>query len=117
MATPQGIVKRRGSLRDLKTAVTARIRSKPTIEGQQYLDLYVLQRDRFRWKRLMDQAQRSIQSIDQALLPMGFNPDGGHRRHMSAHAGSSTTIPLGVAKTIDLGITAKRKRAAGMEIL
>ncbi len=112
MATPLGIVKRRGSLRDLKTAVTARIRSKPTIEGQQYLDLYVLQRDRFRWKRLMDQAQRSIQSIDLALLQMGFNPDGGQRRRVSAPAGSSTTIPVGVARTINLGMAAKRKRSA-----
>jgi hypothetical protein len=71
-------IKRRSGLRDLRTAVTSRIRSKPTIEGQRYLDLYVLQRDRFRWKRLMEQAQRSIGAIDMALRKLGFNPDFGH---------------------------------------
>jgi hypothetical protein len=69
--------RRRGTLRDLKTAVTARIRSKPTIEGQRYLDLYVLQRDRFRWLRLIQQAERSILSIDMALEKMGFTPGFG----------------------------------------
>ena len=110
MATPLDKVRRRGSLRDLKTAVTARIRSKPTIEGQQYLDLYVLQRDRFRWKRLMDQAQRSIQSIDLALGQMGFNPDGGLRERALAPAAAATGV--GPAKTINLGMSAKRKRSA-----
>ena len=69
---------RRG-MRDLRTAVTARIRSKPTTEGQRYLDLYVLQRDRFRWRRLKHQAEKSIDSIDMALLKMGFSPDYGEQ--------------------------------------
>lgn len=112
MTTPMPKVRRRGSLRDLKTAVTARIRSKPTIEGQQYLDLYVLQRDRFRWKRLMDQAQRSIESIDMALRQMGFNPDGGKRDEVPAPAACAMAAGTGAAKTIDLGMTAKRKRSA-----
>ena len=112
MATPVDKVRRRGSLRDLKTAVTARIRSKPTIEGQQYLDLYVLQRDRFRWKRLMDQADRSIQSIDVALRQMGFNPDGGARVQASAPAAAAAAPSVGPARTIDLGMTAKRQRSA-----
>jgi len=72
MATVPEKTRRRGTLRDLRTAVTARIRSKPTIEGQRYLDLYVLQRDRFRWLRLIQQAERSIQSIDMALQKIGF---------------------------------------------
>jgi hypothetical protein len=102
--------RRRASLRDMRTAVTARIRSKPTIEGQRYLDLYVLQRDRFRWKRLMDQAVRSIQSIDMALNKLGFNPEYGH--------GPSPAISTGPAvggvggRTIDLGTAIKRKRSA-----
>jgi hypothetical protein len=74
MATVPGNARRRGTLRDLRTAVTARIRSKPTIDGQRYLDLYVLQRDRFRWLRLIQQAERSIQSIDLALQKIGFAP-------------------------------------------
>ena len=110
MATPMGTVRRRASLRDLKTAVTARIRSKPTIEGQQYLDLYVLQRDRFRWKRLMDQAQRSIQTIDLALLKMGFDPECGERARTMDPIAAAT--PVGAARTINLGMPAKRKRSA-----
>ena len=77
MATAPEKARRRGTLRDLRTAVTARIRSKPTIEGQRYLDLYVLQRDRFRWLRLIQQAERSIQSIDMALQKIGFAPGCG----------------------------------------
>ncbi len=75
--TNSDTTRRRGTLRDLKTAVTARIRSKPTIEGQRFLDLYVLQRDRFRWLRLIQQAERSIKSIDMALEKMGFTAGFG----------------------------------------
>jgi hypothetical protein len=64
-------------MRDMRTAVTARIRSKPTTEGQRYLDLYVLQRDRFRWQRLKHQAEKSIETIDKALLKIGFTPEFG----------------------------------------
>lgn len=102
--------KRRASLRDMRTAVTARIRSKPTIEGQRYLDLYVLQRDRFRWKRLMDQAQRSIGAIDMALRKLGFNPEAGHETE--AASASEACQSVGVARTIDLGLGSKRKRSA-----
>lgn len=77
MTTVPEKTRRRGTLRDLRTAGTARIRSKPTIEGQRYLDLYVLQRDRFRWLRLIQRAERSIQSIDLALRKIGFIPDTG----------------------------------------
>ena len=77
MTIPPDKARRRGTLRDLRTAVTARIRSKPTIEGQRFLDLYVLQRDRFRWLRLIQQAERSIGSIDLALQKMGFSPGFG----------------------------------------
>ena len=109
MATVPNTVKRRGSLRDLRTAVTARIRSKPTIEGQQYLDLYVLQRDRFRWMRLMQQAERSIQSIDLALRQMGFCPESGAREQPAPAAHSARPA---AGKTIDLRMPLKRKRSA-----
>ena len=88
-----------------------RIRSKPTIEWQQYLDLYVLQRDRFRWKRLMDQAQRSIESIDQALGQMGFTSDGA-KLVQTPEPAACAAAAVGRGKTIDLGMTAKRKRSA-----
>jgi len=77
MATLPEKIYCKGTLGNLKTALSARIRSKPTIEGQRYLDLYVLQRDRFRWLRLMQQARRSIQGIDLALRKLGFSPVDG----------------------------------------
>jgi hypothetical protein len=62
----------RRSLRDLRTAGTSRVRAKPSAEGQRYLDLYVLQRDRMRWSRMKQQAEQMIQAIDQALASLGF---------------------------------------------
>jgi hypothetical protein len=108
MTDTQIKTERRG-MRDVRTAVTARIRSKPTIQGQRYLDLYVLQRDRFRWLRLMDQAQRSILSIDMALRKQGFNPNSGEEGHS---AGAAGPVAHTTGKTIDLGTVTKRKRSA-----
>jgi hypothetical protein len=98
--------KRRGTLRDLRTAVTARIRSKPTIEGQRFLDLYVLQRDRFRWLRLIEQAERSIQSIDMALEKIGFPPGFGNTPQL----GSAPRV--GPSRTIVFETNKKHKRCA-----
>ena len=43
-------IRRQHTLRDVKTAVTGRIHSKPPAAGQQYLDFYTLKRDRARSK-------------------------------------------------------------------
>lgn len=107
--------KRRASLRDMRTAVTSRIRSKPTIEGQRYLDLYVLQRDRFRWKRLWDQAQRSMDSIDAALRSMGFVPEDlnaptATRPAKPGQAKGAVKTAHAAARTIDLGAAKKQTR-------
>ena len=99
---------RRG-MRDLRTAVTARIRSKPTTEGQRYLDLYVLQRDRFRWRRLKHQAEKSIQTIDKALMKIGFTPDFGEGDSSALTEGPTTGTGV-VAKRP--GAVAKRRRSA-----
>jgi hypothetical protein len=106
------MAKRRASLRDMRTAVTARIRSKPTVEGQRYLDLYVLQRDRFRWKRLMDQAIRSIQSIDLVLNKLGFDPEAGHEASPVVAAKPAAPAVRARGRTIELGVATKHKRCA-----
>ena len=117
MTETQTNTERRG-MRDMRTAVTARIRSKPTVQGQRYLDLYVLQRDRFRWLRLMDQAQKSILSIDMALRKMGFNPNSGRSTQRLStggqghSAGAESPAARVTDKTIDIGTVAKRKRSA-----
>ena len=100
---------RRG-MRDLRTAVTARVRSKPMVEGQQYLDLYVLQRDRCRWLRLKDQAEKSISSIDQALVKLGFSSDGGLRKPLSPAPGRTVGTDGGQAK--GQKTAPRRKRSA-----
>jgi hypothetical protein len=126
MATVPDKAKRRGTLRDLRTAVTARFRSKPTIEGQRYLDLYVLQRDRFRWLRLMDQAQRSVNCIDLALRKLGFNPEAGDESKAGEAAKAGDAVKLSGAgkasgagqsvgrgaRTIDLGMSGRQRRSA-----
>jgi len=67
MGQAHGSVRRKSSLANLRTAVTARVRSKPPSEGQVYLDLYALKRDRARWNNTKERAEQSIQSIDKAL--------------------------------------------------
>jgi hypothetical protein len=99
----------------MRTAVTSRIRSKPTVEGQRYLDLYVLQRDRFRWKRLWDQAQRSMDSIDAALRQMGFDPQQinapqAARPARRDQATGAVKTAHAAARTIDLGAAKKQTR-------
>ncbi len=93
---------KRASIRDMRTAVTSRIRSKPTVEGQCYLELYVLQRDRFRWMRLMDRAEKAIACIDVELRKLGFSPKRGR--------GQAAMAPRG--KTINLGAPARSRRSA-----
>jgi hypothetical protein len=108
MTETQTKAERRG-MRDMRTAVTARIRSKPTIQGQRYLDLYVLQRDRFRWLRLKHQAEKAIDSIDKVLAKLGFSPDYGEsdQSTFSEHRAVGTGA---AAKRLDAA--AKRRRSA-----
>ena len=67
MGQTQEKTRRQHSLRDIKTAGTGRIRSKPSAEGQQYLDLYTLKRDRARWNELKERAEQMIRAIDKSL--------------------------------------------------
>lgn len=85
----------RRSLRDLRTAATSRVRAKPSAEGQRYLDLYVLQRDRMRWTRMKQQADQMILSIDQALASLGFGTMVADRQEQQ-EPGSHPTITMSV---------------------
>ena len=67
MEQTHGRTRRQHSLRDIKTASSGRIRSKPPAAGQQYLDLYTLRRDRARWNQLKERAEQMIRGIDKAL--------------------------------------------------
>lgn len=85
-------------MRDLRTAGTVHIRSKPALDGQRYLDLYLLHRDRSRWKRMKDRAERSLDGIDKTLVRLGFSPDGGERGQFSPSKGRTAGTAGGPAK-------------------
>ena len=93
MERAQGSTRRQSFLRDIKTATSGRIRSKPPATGQQYLDLYTLKRDRARWNQLKERAEQMIRAIDKALHKVEplVNGDKGEA-HDSARVG--TTIDL-----------------------
>ena len=59
--------KKVGGLQELRTAVKARLRSKPTVEGQEHLDMYALTRDRARWARMARKAERAIEEIEKEM--------------------------------------------------
>ena len=54
-------------IRDLRSAIKARLRSKPQVEGQEYLDMYALSRDRARWVRMAKQSVAAIEAIEDDL--------------------------------------------------
>lgn len=87
---------------NLRTSISARIRSKPSSEGQQYLDLYTLKRDRARWTRAKERAEQMIRGIDKALAKIepSLKPQTG-QTHTAVRA----------AGTIDLKMRAGRNAA------
>jgi len=44
-------------------------------EGQRYLDLYTLKRERARWSRAKQQAEQRIEAIDAAIAKLGFSQE------------------------------------------
>ena len=54
-------------IHNLRTPIKARLRSKPTVEGHEYLDLYVLSQDRARWERMREQSRDSLSEIDEEM--------------------------------------------------
>ena len=52
-----------GGIQNLRTPMKARLRSKPKIEGQEYLDMYVMTRDRARWERMREQSGDTLKEI------------------------------------------------------
>ena len=87
------------TLRNLRTAVTVRIRSKPTTEAQGYLDLWTLKRERARWSQTKERAEEMLQTIDKALKRIVL-PEGPVSR-------SEPDAPR-AAKTLDFKTTAGR---------
>ena len=67
MAEEQTKKKRMGTIENMKTAMTTRLRSKPLVEGQEYLNLWSLKRDRARWGRAKTQAEEKLKNIDEMI--------------------------------------------------
>ena len=100
---------RQRTLRNIKTASMLRARSKPPIEGQSYLDLYVLQRDRARWERLRQQAVQMMESIDLALKKLGlpqFVPAGPEQPK------PASPRPKAASGGLDFKVCTRKKRTA-----
>lgn len=56
----------------VKTAVSARLHSRPRNEGQEYLELWTLKLNRARWVRAQKQAREQIKALDQAISKLRF---------------------------------------------
>lgn len=83
-------VRRPRFLRNLKTAGSGRIRSKPPAVGQLYLDQYTLRRDRARWSQAKERAEQMIQGIDNALRRIEPLTNGNGDRTADTACGTPT---------------------------
>jgi len=101
MATEPGKTKRLGTLRDIRTSATAHIRSKPMPEGQEYLDLWTLKRERARWSQTKERAEQMIRTIDKDLKRMKL-PE--------AAASADAPDEPRAATTIDFKAAGRRRR-------
>ena len=102
MGQAQTITRRQHTLRDVKTAVTGRVHSKPPAAGQQYLDLYTLKRDHARWSQMKERAEQMLQNIDKALQkiePLAISDQDEAR------------APVRTGATIELRTSTKRNAA------
>ena len=102
MTTESGKARRPATLRDLRTSLTARIRSKPANEGQEYLDLWTLKRERARWSQTKERAEQMIRTIDKDLKRVNL-PE-------AAAAADAPDEPR-AATTIDFKAPGRRRRA------
>ena len=64
-----------GTVQNLKSAITARLRSKPLNEGQEYLDMWQLKRDRARWVQAQEQAKERLVDIEDAIAKVKLPED------------------------------------------
>lgn len=55
--------KRMGTVQHLRTAQKARVRSKPRTQGQEFLDLFILEKLRQRYEREKEQADEDLSYI------------------------------------------------------
>ena len=101
MAEEQTKKRRMGTIENMRTAMTARVHSKPPTEGQEYLELWALKRDRARWARAKAQAEERIESIDKMISKIDL-PEENQRA-----SSDGPELPR-VARTIDFNNCAKR---------
>ena len=78
--------KKLGGIRELRTAAKARMRSKPKAEGQEYLDMWVLARERARWGSLKRQAEKTVEEIEKELKKLQKALSAVEQAEEEAHA-------------------------------
>jgi len=87
--------RQQASLRGIRTAISAHVRSKPTAEGQRF---HGLQRERLRWSRMKYKAEQMIADIDKALEKIGFSPGGENQKEFGGSLEAMTTTAQAGAK-------------------
>jgi len=91
-----------GTVQNLKTAVTARLHSKPRTEGHEFLEMWSLKRDRARWNDAKEQATEKLKGIEDAIAKVKL-PEGEHVSRDGPAEGAR------VSKTIDFRSCAVRE--------
>ena len=109
---PEKKKRKLGTIENLKTAVTAHVRSKPSAEGQEYLDLWSLKRDRARWVRAKAQAEERIKTIDKMIEKIDLLDE---EQDQSDSGNEPKVQPI--IRTIDLLRHPRRKRRTRKEQL
>ena len=99
---PDNEPRRTRTARGLKTAVSARLSSKPRNEAQDYLELWSLKLNRARWARAEEQAKEKIKTIDLTISKMGLPEGGLPMRKPSGRSGD---------QTIDFRVTSPARRS------
>lgn len=82
-----------GSLQDLKTPMKARLRSKPKVEGQEYLDMYVMTRDRARWERMEKQSAETLLELEKDMRDTEKTLPGFEYTRIKQSSGSAQRGP------------------------
>ncbi len=94
-----------GTIQNLKTAMTARLQTKPRTEAQEYLEMWTLKRDRARWIRAQEQAVEKLVDIDEAIAKLELREE-----EASSHKpGPPPVTRMPPRETIDFGGLAGRR--------
>jgi len=59
---------KRRTVSDIKTAVRAKIRSKPKVRGSEFLEMFILEKNRARLEQEMENIEKKRQQVDKDIV-------------------------------------------------